>query len=68
MLEQNGWYFADNIFKCILLKEEEKRFLLEVSLMSCSKWYNWQKVSIDLGNGCHQTGSKPLPDLILTQI
>ena len=54
--EQNGWYFAGNIFKCIILNE---KFVIMVK-------FPWSPVdnksALVRVMACHLLSTKPLPE------
>ena len=57
--KQNGQYFADDIFKCIFLNEYFKFWLKYVCKVLIDKTTN-------IGYGLIPSGSKPLPEPMLT--
>ena len=60
---KNGWIWADDIFKCIILiKQFVFWFKFHCSLVLC---FNWQEVIIGSGNGLVPDGTKPLPEPML---
>ena len=69
-MEQNGWHVADNIFKCMLLKENIC-VLLQISLKFILKHSSNNKSSyiqtIQVLDS-HYTFSKPLPESVMTQL
>ena len=64
---QNGWHYDDDIFNCIFLIENHS-VLIKIPSMFVIRFPNWQLISISSGNGLVPSGSKPLPEPMLTSI
>ena len=62
-VEQTGWYFADDTFKCILLYD----ILVIISLRFVPKSPFNNKSSLVQVMACRQIGDKPLSEPMMTQ-